>query len=80
MLSDNNFGKILFQMTKWPCEKKRKNLITGDILAFLIEMMAEASCHTGEQLMSVTEIFSVVCSLIAQAEKYCYIHAEFGIA
>ena len=57
-------------MTKWPCEKKRKNLITGDILAFLIEMMAEASCHTGEQLMSVTEIFSVVCSLVAQAEQY----------
>ena len=67
-------------MTKWPSEKKKKNLKPSKILAFLREMAAEASCHNGEQLIISTEIFSVVFSLIAQAEKYCRIHAEFGIA
>ena len=68
---------------KWPSghlRKKKKNLKPSEILAFLREMVAEASCHTDEQLMSINMIFSVVCSLVAQAEQYKDWADEIGIA
>ena len=59
IFTNDNIGKILFQMTMCPFEKKEKNLKLGEILAFqekVCKMVAEASCHTCQQLKSVIDI------------------------
>ena len=79
--------KFFFNWPSGLARKKRKTLYLAKFWLFdenFGKMVAKASCHSPASnkwvSLLLTEIFSVVCSLITQAEKYCCIHAEFDIA